>query len=44
MAKRCSFISYDALESVLKQPNLHHTRETILEEYEEFFDEHDEVS
>jgi len=38
MAQRCSFISYDELEAILKQPNLQHTRETILEEYEEFFD------
>jgi hypothetical protein len=38
MAERCSFISYDALEDILQQPNLRHTRETILEDYEEFFD------
>jgi Mrr N-terminal domain len=39
MAQRCSFISYDALESILRQPNLQHTRETILREYEEYFAE-----
>lgn len=38
MAERCSFISYDALDSILRQQNLQHTRETILAEYEEFFD------
>ena len=38
MAERCSFLSYDALESILKQPNLRHARETILEDYEEFFE------
>jgi hypothetical protein len=38
MADRCSFLSYDALEGILKQPNLRHARETILEAYEEFFD------
>lgn len=39
MAQRCSFLSYDALENILKQPNLRHARETILEDYEEFFEE-----
>jgi hypothetical protein len=38
MAERCSFLSYEELENVLQQPNLRHARETILEEYEEFFD------
>lgn len=38
MRERCSFLSYDALESILQQPNLRHARETILEDYEEFFD------
>jgi hypothetical protein len=38
MAERCSFLSYDALESILKLPNLRHARETILEDYEEFFE------
>jgi hypothetical protein len=38
MAERCSFLSYDALEGILQQPNLRHARETILEDYEEFFD------
>jgi hypothetical protein len=37
MAERCSFISYDALDSILKKPDLQHARETILEKYEEFF-------
>jgi hypothetical protein len=38
MAERCSFLLYDALEEILQQPNLRHVRETILEDYEEFFD------
>jgi hypothetical protein len=38
MSERCSFLSYEALESILDQPNLRHARETILEDYEEFFD------
>jgi hypothetical protein len=38
MADRCSFLSYDAVEQILEQPNLRHARETILEEFEEFFD------
>ena len=38
MAERCSFLSYEALEQVLQQPNLRHARETILEDYEEFFE------
>lgn len=38
MAERCSFLSYDVLEEILQQPNLRHARETILEDYEEFFD------
>lgn len=38
MAERCSFLSYDALEEILQQPNLRHVRETILEDYVEFFD------
>jgi hypothetical protein len=39
MAQKCSFLSYDAIEEILRQPNLSHMRESILEEYEEFFDE-----
>ena len=38
MADRCSFLSYDAVEAILGQPNLRHSRETILEEYEEYFE------
>jgi hypothetical protein len=38
MAERCSFLSYDALENILKQQNLRHARATILEDYEEFFE------
>lgn len=38
MSERCSFLSYEAIEEILSQPNLSHMRETILEDYEEFFD------
>jgi len=38
MAERCSFLSYDVVDEILQQPNLRHARETILEDYEEFFD------
>jgi EVE domain len=38
MAERCSFLSYDAVEELLGQPNLAHLRETILEDFEEYFD------
>ena len=38
MAERCSFLSYEAVDQILEQPNLAHMRETIVEEYEEYFD------
>lgn len=38
MAGRCSFLSYDAIDEIGAQPNLSHMRETILEDFEEFFD------
>jgi hypothetical protein len=38
MAERCSFLSYDAVDELLRQPNLVHLRESILEDFEEFFD------
>ena len=38
MAERCSFLSYEAIEQILGQPNLAHMRETIIEDYEEYFD------
>jgi hypothetical protein len=38
MAERCSFLSYEAVDEVLEQPNLPHLRETIIEDYEEYFD------
>jgi len=38
MAERCSFISYDALDNILRLPNLRHSRETILEDYQEVFE------
>jgi hypothetical protein len=38
MAERCSFLSYEAVDQILEQPNLAHMRETIIEEYEEYFD------
>ncbi|HXW19472.1 MAG TPA: hypothetical protein VEK35_03100 [Roseiarcus sp.] len=38
MAERCSFLSYDALDSILRLPNLRHSRESILEDYQEVFE------
>jgi hypothetical protein len=38
MAERCSFLSYEAVDEILEQPNLPHMRETIIEDYEEYFD------
>ena len=38
MAKRCSFISYEAIDEMLAQPNLSHMKETVIEDYEEYFD------
>jgi EVE domain len=38
MAQRCSFLSYEAVDEILEQPNLPHLRETIIEDYEEYFD------
>jgi hypothetical protein len=38
MAERCSFISYEAVDEILEQPNLSHMKETIVEDYEEYFD------
>lgn len=37
MAERCSFLPYESIDEILAQPSLAHMRETILEEYEEFF-------
>jgi hypothetical protein len=38
MAERCSLLSYEALDELLEQPNLAHMRETIIQDYEEYFD------
>lgn len=38
MAERCSFLTYEAIDEILEQPNLAHMRETIVENYEEYFD------
>ena len=38
MAERCSLLTYEALDEILQQPNLAHMKETIVEDYEEFFD------
>jgi hypothetical protein len=38
MSTRCSFISYDAVDELLHQPNLAHLRESILTDFEEYFD------
>lgn len=38
MAEKCSFLSYEEVDKILGQPNLTHMKESIIEEYEEFFD------
>jgi hypothetical protein len=38
MADRCSFLSYDAVDEILAEPNLAHMRETIIDDYDEYFD------
>lgn len=37
MVGRCSFLSYEAVDEMIAQKNLAHMKETILEEYEEYF-------
>jgi len=38
MSTRCSFLSYDAVNELLHQPNLPHLRESILTDFEEYFE------
>ncbi len=38
MSDRCSFLSYEAVDEVLGQPNLSHMKESIIDDYEEFFE------
>lgn len=38
MSERCSYIPYEAVDEILAQPNLTHMRESILDDYEEYFD------
>lgn len=38
MSERCSFLSYEAVDEVLQQPNLSHMKESIIDDYEEFFE------
>ena len=38
MAERCSFLTYEAIDEIPEQPHLPHMRETIIENYEEYFD------
>jgi hypothetical protein len=38
MSDRCSFLSYEAIEDILGEPNLAHMKETIIGDYEEYFD------
>jgi hypothetical protein len=38
MAERCSFLSYDAVDDILSQPNLAHMRESIIGDFEEYFE------
>jgi len=36
MAERCSFLSYEAVDEILEQPNLLHLPETIIEDCKEY--------
>jgi len=38
MYTRCSFLAYEAINTLIDQPHLSHTNHTILEEFEEFFE------
>jgi hypothetical protein len=38
MADRCSFLSYEAIDEILAEPNLAHMRESIIDDYDEYFD------
>ena len=38
MSTRCSFLSYDAVNDLPNQPNLPHLRESIVTDFEEYFD------
>jgi hypothetical protein len=35
---RCSFLSYEAIDEILAEPNLAHMRESIIDDYDEYFD------
>ena len=35
LSESCTYLSYDSLRELAKQPNLSHLRETVLEDYEE---------
>jgi hypothetical protein len=39
MSKRCSFIGYSQLDDLAKMPHLSHISDSIIEEFEEFFDD-----
>ena len=39
MSKRCSFIAYSRVDELVRMRHLTHTSDTILEEFEEHFDE-----
>jgi hypothetical protein len=38
MADKCSFISYDQINELLSHPNLSHMRDSILDDYQEYFE------
>jgi hypothetical protein len=39
MSGRCSYLPYSAIDKILAQPNLVHLRPSIVEDYEQYFDE-----
>ena len=39
LSESCTYLSYDGLRELAKQPNLAHFKETVLDDYEEGADE-----
>ena len=38
MSDKCSYLTYDSIEEILAKPDLGHMRETVLDDYEEYFE------
>ena len=39
LTKRCSYLSYDSIYELSKEKQLENMKDSILDEYSEFFDE-----